>query len=196
MDRKDMGYRARLAVSSAMVDENVAKFLVMLGDDMPQVLVQSVNTAYLAVQIAEAYGYKGDVPELAKAALLHDVGMLRVPKDILMKKGRLDAFERQAVMLHVADGMKMLKDAGFTGTVLDVAAMHHERSNGTGYPLGLESPSIPRSAKIVMICDVYEALTTDRPQRKAFNMYEAVSKMAGMPLSQALLQSIKRCDDA
>ena len=196
MDNKNMGYRARLTVAEAMSDPKVGNFLHALHDDMPQVFVQSVDTAYLAVQIAEAYGWNGDAHELAKAALLHDVGMLHVPKGVLEKQGRLDEKERQAVMLHVTEGLEMLKAAGFTGTVLDVAGFHHERSNGTGYPFGLESPAIPRPAKIVMVCDVYEALTSDRPQRKAFNMYEAVSMMSSMPLSGALLQSIKRCDDA
>lgn len=196
MDNKNMGYRARLTVSQAMADSRTGQFLYRMEDYMPQVFIQSVNTAYLAVQLSEAYGYSGDVLELAKAALLHDVGMLHVPKSILEKAATLTPKEREAVRLHVPEGLEMLQAAGFSGIVLEAAGKHHERSNGTGYPNKLESPAIPRAAKIVMVCDVYEALTSDRPQRKAFNLYEAVSMMTAMPMSQALLQAVKRCDDA
>ena len=149
----------------------------------------------MAAQIAEATGYKGDVLELVTAALVHDAGMLAVPDDIFLKHDWLTPDEKQVVRQHVQYGLTMLKGLGFSGTVLDVAGKHHERSNGSGYPEGLESPSIPRAAKIVMVCDVYGALTSDRPQRKAFNMYEACSMMSAMPLSMATLQAIKRCDD-
>lgn len=195
MEHKDMSYRARLMVCRAMAEPNVGILLEEMAEKKPQVFVQSVNTAYLAAQLAEAYGFDGPAEQLVTAALLHDAGMLQVPDSVLLKQGKLTDQERAAVRAHVPKGVEMLRELGFGGLVTDVAACHHERSDGSGYPNGFESPDIPRAAKIVLVCDVYEAMTTDRPQRKAFNMYEATSMMEGMPLSRAILQAVKRCQD-
>ena len=195
MENRGMSYRARMYLTRAMADQRSGQILARMASEREQLFRQSVDTAYLAAQIAEATGYKGDVLELVTAALVHDAGMLAVPDDIFLKHDWLTPDEKQVVRQHVQYGVTMLKGLGFSGTVLDVAGKHHERSNGSGYPEGLESPSIPRAAKIVMVCDVYGALTSDRPQRKAFNMYEACSMMSAMPLSMATLQAIKRCDD-
>ena len=195
MENRGMSYRARMYLTRAMADQRSGQILARMASEREQLFRQSVDTAYLAAQIAEATGYKGDVLELVTAALVHDAGMLAVPGDIFLKHDWLTPDEKQVVRQHVQYGLTMLKGLGFSGTVLDVAGKHHERSNGSGYPEGLESPSIPRAAKIVMVCDVYGALTSDRPQRKAFNMYEACSMMSAMPLSMATLQAIKRCDD-
>lgn len=195
MENRGMSYRARMYLTRAMADQRSGQILARMASEREQLFRQSVDTAYLAAQIAEATGYKGDVLELVTAALVHDAGMLAVPDDIFLKHDWLTPDEKQVVRQHVQYGLTMLKGLGFSGTVLDVAGKHHERSNGSGYPEGLESPSIPRAAKIVMVCDVYGALTSDRPQRKAFNMYEACSMMSAMPLSMATLQAIKRCDD-
>ena len=195
MENRGMSYRARMYLTRAMADQRSGQILARMASEREQLFRQSVDTAYLAAQIAEATGYKGDVLELVTAALVHDAGMLAVPDDIFLKHDWLTPDEKQVVRQHVQYGLTMLNGLGFSGTVLDVAGKHHERSNGSGYPEGLESPSIPRAAKIVMVCDVYGALTSDRPQRKAFNMYEACSMMSAMPLSMATLQAIKRCDD-
>ena len=196
MEKKNMPYRARTRVCRAMADPNAGILLEEMAEKKPQVFVQSVNTAYLAAQLCETYSnFDGDPDELVMAALLHDAGMLSVPDDVLLKHGRLSDSELAVVRAHVATGIETLKDLGFGGLVLDAAEYHHERSDGSGYPKGCESPSIPRCAKIVLVCDIYEALTTDRPQRKAFNMYEATALMREMPVSSAILQALRRCDD-
>ena len=196
MDNKNcMRYRARMLVSRAMADRRAGCVLTKMADEKPQLFYQSVDTAYLAAQIAEATGYQGDVYELVLGALVHDTGMLRVPNDVFERRERLSEEEQAIVRRHVPDGAETLRKLGFGDAIVRIAEQHHERADGTGYPLGVESPSILRSTKIVIVCDVYEALTSDRPQRKAFNMYEAVAMMAGMPLSGATLQAIKRCAD-
>lgn len=195
MENKSMAYRSRLLVCTAMADSRVNAVLRRMADERPQLFEQSLNTAYVAAQVAEATSYAGDHSELVTAALVHDTGMLNVPDDIFMKHERLSTEEKAVVQQHVYDGSKMLLKLGFDGAIVEAALLHHERSNGTGYPEGRESPAIPRLIKIIMVCDVYEALTSDRPQRKAFNMYEACSMMSVMPLSGATLHAIKRCDD-
>lgn len=195
MDNRNMGYRARGLLARAMAEERTAHILGQMADRRAQLFRQSVDTAYLAAEIAEVTGYQGDVLELVRAALLHDAGMLAVPDGVFLKEGRLTPSERAMVRTHVPRGVALLSGLGFSELILQVAGLHHERSDGSGYPNGFESPKIPRPAKIVMVCDVYGALTSDRPQRKAFNMYEAVSMMSSMPMSMATLQAIKRCDD-
>ncbi len=195
MDNRNMGYRARIRVSEVAAEPAVAWFLNELATRRRAAFVQGMNTAYLAAQLLEVYHYDGDEKALIRGMLLHDVGELMTPNEILGKPGRLSPEERRAVQKHVQEGAELLTRRGITGDALTVVLQHHERSDGTGYPAGVESPDIARCAKIAMVCDVYEALTTDRPQRKAFNMYEAVSMMTGMPLSHGILQSIKNCDD-
>ncbi len=196
MQNKNMAYRARILTWKAMAEPNVAVLLEELAAEKPMVFLQAMDTAYLAAQLTETYrGFQGDPMDLVRGALLHDVGMLSVPDEIVLKQGRLDPEESAVVRGHVQAGLDMVADMGFSPLVLDTMRSHHERADGSGYPNGYESPAIPRSAKIVAACDVYEALTTDRPQRKAFNLYEATDLMSTMPLSQAVLMAIKACDD-
>lgn len=196
MQNKNMAYRARIMTWKAMAEPNVAVLLEELAAEKPIVFLQAVDTAYLAAQLTETYkNFRGDPMDLVRGALLHDVGMLSVPDAIILKHGRLEPSERAAMRSHVEAGLEMVADMGFPPMVLEAMRAHHERADGSGYPTGCESPDIPRAAKIVAACDVYEAMTTDRPQRKAFNLYEAMDLMATMPLSQAVLMAIKACED-
>ena len=111
-------------------------------------------------------------------ALLHDVGKIAVPSEILNKPGPLDPDERTTMETHAAAGYDMLRDIDFPWDILPLVRGHHERWDGRGYPDKLAGENIALSARIVCVADVFDALTTDRPYRRAFTWDEALNMMA------------------
>ena len=111
-------------------------------------------------------------------ALLHDVGKIAVPSEILNKPGHLTPDERAIMETHAAAGYDMLRDIDFPWDILPLVRGHHERWDGTGYPDKLAGEHIAESARIVCVADVFDALTTDRPYRRAFTWDEALGMMS------------------
>src|SRR5438477_1568090 len=110
-------------------------------------------------------------------ALLHDVGKINVPTEILNKPGKLTAEERALMESHPVAGVELLKDVEFPWDVLPMVRSHHERWDGQGYPDRLTGDAIPLHARVLALADVFDALTTDRPYRPAFSPQEALRMM-------------------
>jgi putative nucleotidyltransferase with HDIG domain len=110
-------------------------------------------------------------------ALLHDVGKIAVPTEVLNKPGRLTPEERALMEAHPVAGVELLKDVEFPWDVLPMVRSHHERWDGAGYPDRLAGEDIPRDARVLAVADVFDALTTDRPYRPAFSREEALRMM-------------------
>lgn len=110
-------------------------------------------------------------------AMLHDVGKIHVPSDILNKTAPLTPAERSIIEQHAAAGAELLHDIEFPWDVLPMIRHHHERFDGTGYPDGMTGDAIPLSARILCVADVYDALTTNRPYRAAFSPADALAAM-------------------
>jgi putative nucleotidyltransferase with HDIG domain len=110
-------------------------------------------------------------------ALLHDVGKIVVPSDILNKAGMLTPEERGIMEHHPVAGVEMLRDVEFPWDVLPMIRGHHERWDGHGYPDSLSGEAIPLAARILCVADVYDALTSDRPYRKAYESRDAIRLM-------------------
>ncbi len=120
-----------------------------------------------------------EVDAIRKAAPLHDIGKIGVPEEILLKPGELTDQEFEVVERHAEVGAGIL--GGSQDRILEVAkemaAAHHENFDGTGYPNGLKGDQIPLTARMVAIADVFDALTHDRPWRKAWTMDDAIAEM-------------------
>ncbi len=102
------------------------------------------------------------------AALLHDVGKIAIPKEIINKPGKLDPHEWAIIKTHTVEGQKMLdRVGGFMRQVGMIVRSHHERWDGGGYPDRLAGEAIPLEARIIACCDTWNAMRTDRPYRKA-----------------------------
>jgi putative two-component system response regulator len=117
---------------------------------------------------------------LRHASPLHDVGKIGVPDNILRKPGKLEAFEFQIMKTHTTIGGKILSDADEFPVIKAgqiIALQHHEKWDGSGYPLGLAGPNIHIYGRIVMIADVFDALTSERPYKKAFPIENALEIM-------------------
>jgi putative nucleotidyltransferase with HDIG domain len=119
------------------------------------------------------------------AALLHDVGKIAVPKDIVNKPGKLDEHEWEIIKTHTVEGQKMLERVGgFMREVGEIVRSHHERWDGGGYPDGLRAEAVPLEARIVSCCDAFNAMTTTRSYRKAMATPVAVEELRANAGSQ------------
>ena len=133
----------------------------------------SVNVAILSSLLGVLKGYsQKDLQQLTMGAMLHDVGKIDTPLEILNKPGRLTDMEFDAIKQHPANGalriMEMQDQLPWANVLAAVAAEHHEHIDGQGYPRGLRGGQINRFAKLVAIADVYDALTSVRPYKKAY----------------------------
>jgi putative nucleotidyltransferase with HDIG domain len=118
---------------------------------------------------------RSDLQALKRGALLHDIGKIGVPDTILRKHGPLEADEWQEMRKHPQKGAQMIQEIPALQDALPVIAFHHERWDGSGYPLQIRGTDIPLLARIFAVVDVYDALTTDRPYRKALPVDEALA---------------------
>ena len=110
-------------------------------------------------------------------AILHDIGKIGIPDSILLKPGPLTADERAIMNTHPDIGVKMIERIPFVSSALPAVRHHHERWDGKGYPDGLKGDEIPIEARIVGVCDSFDAMTSDRPYRAAMSVEEATDQM-------------------
>ena len=133
----------------------------------------------MAVQLARSRGFDPvALGHLRRGALLHDIGKMAVPDAILQKPGPLTAEERCVMQQHTVFGRDLLEPIRYLRDAVDVPYAHHERWDGTGYPRGLAGTAIPLAARIFAVVDVYDALTSDRPYRKAWSRRRALEHIA------------------
>jgi len=126
--------------------------------------------------IALASGISDSEAELLlHASPMHDIGKIGIPDKILLKPGKLDNDEWKEMRKHAEYGAQILGDNQdqLIGTAREIALTHHEKWDGTGYPAGLKEEDIPVNGRVVAVADVFDALTTDRPYKKAWGITEA-----------------------
>ena len=127
--------------------------------------------------LARAAGFSdADAERILHAAPMHDVGKIGIPDAILRKPGKLDADEWQVMQTHAAIGGRIIgqHSSGLLKMAHVIAVSHHEKWDGSGYPAGLAGTDIPLEGRIVAIADVFDALTSERPYKKAWPVEQAV----------------------
>jgi putative two-component system response regulator len=128
--------------------------------------------------LGQAAGLSGAVLDsLYFGGIVHDIGKIGVPDAVLLKPGPLDAHEVQLMRRHVAIGVEIASELRSAAGVVPIIRHHHERFDGTGYPDSLKRHDIPLAAMIVAICDAYDAMTSDRPYRKAMPSADAIAEL-------------------
>ena len=138
----------------------------------------SERVTLIALSIAQQLNLdEKQIQQIHWGALLHDVGKIGIPDNILRKPGKLTDEEWEIMRSHPQTGYEMLKGIPFLAPALDVVLHHHERYDGAGYPSGLTGLAIPLSARIFAIADSFDAMTNDRPYRKAFTRDEAIAEI-------------------
>ena len=153
------------------------------------------RTQALAGEAAGEIGLGPEGVQVVKyAAMLHDIGKIGIPDSILNKPGALTPEEWEAMRRHPETGASIVgRIAGFEGVVEAVLA-HHERHDGRGYPVGLAGEEVPVAARLVSVIDAYDAMTNDRPYRKAMAHEEALAELergAGTQFDPAAIEAIK-----
>jgi HD-GYP domain-containing protein (c-di-GMP phosphodiesterase class II) len=145
--------------------------------------LHSVVVAGLMAQMAVLLGYDDEmVDEIGRAGILHDLGKLLIPNSILNKPGKLNAAEWRMIRSHPEIGYRHMKElGGVSDVILDVCRLHHEALDGSGYPLGLKGEQISTVVRICTVCDVFDALTSVRPYKKAWSTANALTWMYDQP---------------
>ncbi|NCD25115.1 MAG: HD domain-containing protein [Deltaproteobacteria bacterium] len=134
----------------------------------------SHRVAALAIDLAVQLGWSdADLDDLHRAALLHDLGKIGIATEILDKPGALSAEKFAVIRTHPDRGAKILEPVRAYAAIIPLVRHHHERMDGSGYPLGLKGEAIPRGARILAVADVYDALTSNRPYRDGWPQAKA-----------------------
>lgn len=143
------------------------------------VYARSVSVAINMLLFGRHLGFPRDHMHLLGAAgLLLDVGTAKLPPEILIKRGRLTPEEFETIKHHVPLGLEMLRECkGISEKLLNIVACHHEREDGSGYPLGRHGAEIGVPGKMAAIVDCYDALTSERPYARCFSPYEALQHL-------------------
>ncbi|HKH98760.1 MAG TPA: diguanylate cyclase [Candidatus Sulfotelmatobacter sp.] len=132
-----------------------------------------------AIEVAKELGITGtDLEALHAAALLHDIGKLAVPEHIISKPGRLTPEEFEKMKIHTLVGAEILERVRFPYPVVPIVRAHHEKWDGSGYPLGLKGAEIPIGARILSAVDYLDALASDRQYRRALPLRDVMQKLA------------------
>ena len=149
----------------------------------------------LAVEIGRAMGWsEDDLQGLEMAAMVHDIGKLAVSQEILTKPGRLTEEEFALVKEHPTVAYQILKDIPFPWPVAGMAWQHHERLDGSGYPLGLKGDTILPGARILAVADIVESMACERPYRKALGVDVALQEVESLAAQGKLdAEVVKTC---
>lgn len=163
----------------------MASLMEALDAKDPYTRHHSRTVAAYVVELAKAFGLsEGEVEQIRKAALLHDIGKIGVPEHILLKPGPLNDEELASVRLHPVLGEKILQPLLFLGPIIQMVGQEHERFDGHGYPRGLAGTQIHRGARIITVADALDAITSARPYRKALTFEEAAAEIQRSSSSQ------------
>ena len=142
--------------------------------------LHSVAVCALMIALGKQLNYKGDMHLLGMAGLLHDVGKMNIPEEVLNKPGKLTDEEFDIIKAHPKQGWEILKKSAdaIDDIALDVCLHHHEYVDGHGYPDKLSADNISLEARMGAVCDVYDAITSDRCYKKGWEPAESLKKMA------------------
>jgi len=149
-------------------------------DDIKKYEIEAVNICILSLIVGVDLNLPhGDLIDLGVAALLKDLGMNRVPKEILNKSGQLSEDEIAEIRKHPIYSSQILEDLGFTKKIIDIVLDHHERWDGKGYPRGKSQDEINYLSRILSVLDGYISMREDRPYRESLHGYDAIKSIIG-----------------
>jgi HD-GYP domain-containing protein (c-di-GMP phosphodiesterase class II) len=130
----------------------------------------------MTVKVARKMGMsEAELEHVRRGAILHDIGKMGIPDSILLKPGKLSQEEWETMKKHTSYAKDLLSLIPFLRPALEIPISHHEHWDGTGYPEGLKGEEIPLAARIFAVVDVWDALLSDRPYRKAWSKSQVVN---------------------
>lgn len=199
-----------LLVARILVEPGIARIMHQMSKELPEVFRHSLNVAYLAAEICYSQigkNMRADIidnrMDCIRGALLHDIGKLDIPKEVLRKREELTIEEVRILMEHPKLGYNKLLELEDTSTpeckiqfsdmVKDIVLHHHESTDGTGYPDNI--CEINTATRLVALCDRYDAMTEDRPYRAAKSKYSAYQILCSDNLDKDLFLLLVSCDN-
>jgi putative nucleotidyltransferase with HDIG domain len=172
----DMPMQPRERVGAS--NDVVASLVAALTAKDPSTRDHTERCSWYAADLAAELNLDAaDVEVLRLASLLHDIGKLAVPGEVLGKPGPLEEHEWEHMREHPVTGMHMLSEIDSIAAAVPAIAHHHERFDGTGYPDGLAGEEIPLASRVLMVTDAFDAMTSDRPYRKAMPVEDALLEL-------------------
>jgi len=186
-------------VDVVLEDTSASLWLTALKNRHEYTAIHSVNVCVLALALGVHLGLEREaLSRLGFGALLHDIGKMRTPLEILNKRDALTDEEREIVRRHAQDGYEIVSESGEAAfDSLEIIRLHHERINGQGYPLALRDERIPRHVRMVALVDAYDAMTSDRayssaiaPDRALHALYSEAPGTFGVDLVQEFIRCL------
>ena len=147
-----------------------------LSEDLNAGLMHAICVSDLAGKLERELGLpEKEVQEIALAGILHDIGKLKISRYIYgRQEDTMQIEETRYIRRHAQLGEQILRQEGFSDNICNMVLYHHENYDGSGYPFNLQGEEIPLGARILRVCDVFAALISDRPYRKAFDIDTAI----------------------
>jgi len=175
LDNKSINKVVDSSVESILRNNTALTWLTQIRNKDNYMAEHSLRTCIYAIALGRELGFRElELHNIGVCGLLHDVGMIKIPKAIIEKKGNLNNEENQILQQHPIHGKKLLiSKSGIYPGAIDVAYNHHERLDGSGYPRGITEERIPYYAKIISIIDAYDAMISDKPYSKGISTLDA-----------------------
>lgn len=179
-----------------VLEKSVAALAAMVESRDPYTAGHQNRVASLASAIAEDMGLDAEACTGIKfAALIHDIGKIHIPAELLTKPTKLTELEMTYIKIHPEEGYQIIKDIPFPWPVANMVRQHHERLDGSGYPQGLEGDEIQLGAQIIAVADIVESMSSHRPYRPARGLdaaFEEISRLRGNQLNPLVVDSCLR----
>ena len=175
---EDTMYKRKLSEGISARNNTIRAILKTLTDKYTEEKVHSERVSQICRKIGEALQLRSDeIAELEMAGLFHDIGKISIPDSILEKPAALTHEEYDIIKSHTENGYQILRAADEYSDLAIDALYHHEHYDGKGYPEGLKGDSIPLNSRIIAVADAYEAMTSNRPYRKALSREYALNEL-------------------
>jgi putative nucleotidyltransferase with HDIG domain len=156
------------------------------------------RVAKMTIHLARRMGYHDqDLVRIRRGALLHDIGKMGIPDSILLKPGPLTDDEWVVMRRHPTSAYELLSPISFLRDSIDIPYCHHEKWDGTGYPRALKGTAIPQEARVFAVADIWDALQSDRPYRRAWpkeKIREHISGLSGTHLEPGVVKVFLEMD--
>ena len=160
----------------------------------PYTAGHETRTADIAYAIGKEMGWpEGRLQGLRMAAMVHDIGKISIPSEILNKAARLSEAEFALVKGHPESSYEILKDIPFTWPVAEIVHQHHEKLDGSGYPRGLKGDEILAEARVLTVADIVEAMASARPYRKGLGLKVALAEIESLAGKQLDAEAVRIC---
>jgi putative nucleotidyltransferase with HDIG domain len=171
-------YQKKFLYSNSKRNDIIKSIHNTLLIKLPKEEIHAKRVSFLCEEVAKAYRFDEDIiKELKIAGYLHDIGKIAIDENILNKTGQLSESERNQIEKHPEIGYRLLGATNEFINISECILAHHERWDGGGYPKGLKGEEICWKARVISIVDAYDAMTSDRPYRKALSKKQAIAEI-------------------